>query len=152
MKPKIQKMILVILISFVLSFSLIKVYAQNTGVDLFALVQAKVLSIINVYDNQANTELDTQKTLVENNTLNYVDSYINGLDNELKSYIQQQKDEAKGKLDKNYTDIKNELDLSRQSIIDDAKAKAKQAIDAKYQEVQQQFNEDMNTKLTEKFK
>lgn len=152
MKRNLQKVLLITVVIIVFSFSLVKVYAQNTGIDLLSLARNKVLSIANINTSQASIDIQGSRQQVENDILNYVDEYIKGLEDELKDYTNQKKSEVDGKFKTNYSDIKGDLESIRQGVIDEAKQQIDQTIELEYQEQQQILNENLSKKLEEKFK
>lgn len=152
MKQKIERIILVMLVTSIFLFSVAQVYARTLGVDLLTLTINRAAAIVGIYTPPASQEITNERIQVEKDTLNYVDEFIKGIDQEIKDYTNQQKDQAKGKLRQNYNNVKSELDAVRQAAVDDAKARAQQIIEAQYQQEELILIDDLNKKVEEKLK
>lgn len=146
------KVALYTMITSVLVLSAVQVYAQTTGVDLVALAQSKIDSILGIETSKSAVDLDSERQLVENQIYTYVDNYILGLQNELDAYTAQQEGTAKSSLDENYNNIKGQLDSQRQGLISSAEKQIDITINAQLQNQQNQLNDDLNKELEKKFK
>lgn len=152
MNLKPIKISLTVIFGSVFMMSAVQVYADATGVDLFALAQSKVNSIIDIETIKSGTDLDNERQSVENQIYAYVDSYIQGIQSELDTYTLKQENTAKISLNVNYNDIKNQLDNQRQELITNAEQQISQTINTQLQNEQIQMNNDLNNGLTKKFK
>ena len=152
MNLKPIKMSFAVILVSVLMLSAVQAYADVTGVDLFALAQSKVNSIMDIETTQTAIALENERQSVENQIYAYVDSYIQGIQSELNIYTSQQENLAKSSLNANYSNIKSQLDNQRQGLITDAKQQISQTINAQLQNQQDEMNNNLNNGLNKKFK
>lgn len=152
MRHRIQNISVVIVILVIFSFSLVKVYAENTGIDLITLTKNKIISMVNSNTVKIGTDLQNSEVQTENDILAYVDGYIKGIDTELSNYTKQQENQAINNLNATGNDIKTQLEALRPGLITDAEKQIQSSIDTEYQKQQTILVNDLNKKLTEKFK
>lgn len=152
MGHKTQKAFVVLITLGIFIFSVSQVYAQGLGIDFVTLVKNKIAIFVSANTSVVPASMANSREQTEQDILNYTDEYITGLDNEIREYTKEQLKEADGNMKITYGDVKGQLDSVREELMNGAKEQVKQIIDEKYQEEQAKLNNEVKTKIEDKFR
>jgi ABC-type phosphate transport system auxiliary subunit len=145
------KRIIIISILALLIIGTSTALAIGMDVNIFELSKDYFTRVVQDINANSTQQLEQEKSNIETETRNYIESYKAEINNELEAYASEQINLSKGELNNNYSDLKKQLEESKKQIIDQYKTIIQDNINSEKIKKDKELKSDINTILNEEF-
>jgi preprotein translocase subunit SecF len=149
---KLKKATVVVMILIIAALVIQVVVAETMGIDITGLLQQKTNTMADNTTSTVKSQLDQVKQETENETIGYLERYINDIKTGLEEYNLQETELAKQKIKNKGEEIKSSLDSQKQGLLDSSKIKIKAKIDSDLNNTLKELDSELSIKIQEKLK
>jgi hypothetical protein len=152
MESIVKKATVVFMILIIAAMVIQVVAAETMGFDIAGLLRQKVSSMTDSSLLSVKGQLEQAKQETENNTVGYLDEYINNMKMAIEQYQSDETELAKQKIRSKGDEVVNALDEQKQSLLDSSKVTIKAKIDSDLNDTLEELDAELRIKIQEKLK